>query len=144
MDELYDSIQRVRSVKGQVAAVADRAQNAGFDDTVQEAADAVQKKLEEAEGLMVQTKNQSQQDPFRFPPKLVNQFVALYEYVTGVDGYRAGGPEGKPTAGAYQRFDDLKVEWGEAKAQLDAALEDIAEFNQKLNEEGVPPIILKK
>jgi photosystem II stability/assembly factor-like uncharacterized protein len=144
MDELYDSIRRVRSVKEQVAAVAERAKKAGFGDAVQEAADAVKKQLEEAEGLMVQSKNQSRQDPFRFLPQLVNQFVALYEYVTGVDGYRAGGPEGKPTAGAYQRFDDLKVEWGEAKAQLEAALEDIAAFNQTLNEEGVPPIILKQ
>jgi hypothetical protein len=64
--------------------------------------------------------------------------------VTGVDGYRAGGPEGKPTAGAYQRFDDLKTEWSAAKTKLRGALEEVSVFNQKLNEEGVPPIILKK
>jgi hypothetical protein len=144
MDELYNSIRRVRSVREQVAAVAERAKKAGFDEAVQETADAVKKKLEEAEGLMVQTKNQSRQDPFRFPPQLVNQFVALYEYVTGVDGYRAGGPEGKPTAGAHQRFDDLKTEWSAAKAELQGALEEVSVFNQKLNEAGVPPIILKQ
>ncbi len=145
MDELYDSIRRLRSIREQVTTLANRSKEAGYGDAVQDAADNLQKKLVETEEVMVQTKNQSNQDPFRFPPRLVNQFVALYEYVTGTDGYRAGGPEGKPTAGAYERYEDLKVEWNEAKAKLQAVLdEDIAAFNQKLNEEGVPPIIMKR
>jgi hypothetical protein len=145
MNELYGSIRRVRDVREQLKAVAERARSAGYGGSIQTEADAIVEKLTEVEEIMVQTKNKSGQDPIRFAPRLEMQFVALYENVTGVDEYRSGGPEGKPTPGAYERFEDLKTEWNEAKGRLQSILDsEITRFNQTLQSEGVPPIMLRK
>jgi photosystem II stability/assembly factor-like uncharacterized protein len=144
MNDLYGSIRQVRSIREQLDTFAERAKRAGFGEGIQAAVTELEDKLDSIEEVMVQTKNQSGQDPIRFAPRLENQFVALYEYVTGPDEYRSGGPEGKPTAGAYARFDDLKAEWNEAKTRLQKILnEDLAQFNQTLKDQQVPPIITR-
>jgi hypothetical protein len=144
MNELYGSIRQVRSIREQLDTFAERAEGAGYGEEIQTAVNELKDKLTSVEEVMVQTKNQSGQDPIRFAPRLENQFVALYEYVTGPDEYRSGGPEGKPTAGAYARFEDLKAEWNEAKTALQTIFdEDLVRFNQTLREREVPPIITK-
>lgn len=42
-------------------------------------------------------KSGSGHDPTRFPPRIDNQYVSIYACVTGIDGYRYGGVEGRPT-----------------------------------------------
>jgi hypothetical protein len=89
----------------------------------------------------MQTKNQSNQDPIRFAPMLDNQLVALYEYVTGVDGYRYGGAEGRPTQGAIDLFAELNLRWVAIRDRLLVVLEsDVAEFNAMLQDSGIPAV----
>jgi len=92
---------------------------------------------------MQQTKNQSGQDPIRFPPKLDNQFIELYNYVTGVDGYISGGPEGRPTPGAYERLGDLNRDWASVRGRYLSILQnELARFNEAVERLGLPAIVL--
>lgn len=47
----------------------------------------------------------------------------LADHAAGVDGYISGGPEGRLTAGAYERFEDLNVEWAEIRDRLQEILD---------------------
>jgi photosystem II stability/assembly factor-like uncharacterized protein len=141
LDQVYDAIRTVGTVRDQVKSIADRAEAAGYATDLKTSADAIAVKLTTVEEGLMQTKNQSGQDPIRFPSMLDNQYIALYEYVTGVDGYRYGGPEGRPTEGAYLRFDELNVEWAELRDRLKQTIDvDVAQFNARLEQLGVPAI----
>ena len=90
---------------------------------------------------LMQTQNQSGQDPIRFPPKLDNQLVELYNFITGVDGYISGGPEGRPSQGAYERFDDLNIEWGGVRGRLQSVIvNELQELNDLLERLGLPTV----
>jgi hypothetical protein len=90
-----------------------------------------------------QTKNQSGQDPIRFPPRLDNQWVELYNNVTGVDGYISGGPEGRPLPGAYERLGDLNGEWEGVRVRVQALLQnELQRFNELVQRLGLPAIVL--
>jgi hypothetical protein len=66
---------------------------------------------------------------------LDNQFAYLYGYV--------GGTDAKPTAGAQERLADLMEVWRGLENRLDDVLETgVAEFNRRLEREGVPGIII--
>ena len=92
---------------------------------------------------MQQTRNQSGQDPIRFPPRLDNQWVELYNNVTGVDGYISGGPEGRPLPGAMQRLADLNEEWGQVRERYEAILQnELRRFNAAVEQLGLPAVAL--
>ena len=79
----------------------------------------------------MQTKNKSNQDPIRFAPRLDNQLVESYNYVTGADGYISGGREGRPNQAAYSRWSDLEQEWTELKTKVNKSLdENVKKFNE--------------
>jgi hypothetical protein len=141
LDQVYDAIRTVHGVRDQVKSIADRAEAAGYGTNLKTDADSIAVKLTTVEEGLIQTKNESGQDPIRFPSMLDNQYIALYEYVTGVDGYRYGGPEGRPTEGAYLRFDELNTEWAVLRRRLKETIDiDVAQFNAKLEQLGVPAI----
>jgi photosystem II stability/assembly factor-like uncharacterized protein len=141
LDEVYDAIRTVDAVRGQVTSIAERADAAGYGTELKAPAESIAVKLTSVEAELMQTKNQSNQDPIRFPSMLDNQYIALYEYVTGVDGYRYGGPEGKPTEGAYLLFDELNTEWAALRRRLKETIDtDVAQFNVTLAQLGVPAI----
>jgi hypothetical protein len=96
------------------------------------------------EELLMQVRSESGQDPIRFPGQLDNQLVELYGFVTGPDGYIAGGPEGRPTAAAYERFDELNQEWSTLRERLRVLIEDdVTRFNELMRELGLPAIVLE-
>ncbi len=66
---------------------------------------------------------------------LDNQYAYLYGYVAG--------PDAQPTAGAYERFEDLNAQWAEISGRLEPILEtDVAAFNRSLAELDVPSVIV--
>jgi photosystem II stability/assembly factor-like uncharacterized protein len=141
LNQVYDAIRQTQSVREQVTAAGTRVKEAGFANEFGGIADTIGAKLTGVEEVLMQTKNQSGQDPIRFAPMLDNQLVALYEYVTGVDGYRYGGAEGRPTQGAFDLFAELNLRWGVFRDQLMVVLEsDVAEFNAMLQNSGIPAI----
>ncbi len=140
IDQVYEAIRKSQSVSGQVAAAAKRAEEGGFGN-VKPQADSVTAKLDSVLQKLMQTRSQSNQDPIRFAGQLDNQYIALYENVTGADEYRYGGAEGKPTPGAYDRFKDLNALWTDLRARLQRVFDhDVAAFNQILQRIGVPAV----
>ena len=64
-----------------------------------------------------------------------NQLTTLYGYIV-----RSDHP---PTAGAYQRFDDLKPELVSLRAELqEVVASDVAAFNELVAGLDLPPVIV--
>ena len=96
---------------------------------------ALDEKLTEIEEQITQVKSKSGQDPINFPPMIDNQLTTLYSYVVMADY--------PPTAGAYERFDDLKPDLASLKAQFDEVVAgDLMAFNQLVAGLNLPPVIL--
>ncbi len=135
LNSVYDAIRTIRSVREQVTSVTAHAKKAGHDaPEMQTLADSITAKLSSIEQELMQTKNESFQDPLNFPPMLDNQYAYLYGYVAG--------PEGPPTAGARERFADLNEQWAALRGQLQTLLDtEVAAFNQRVGEMG-PPVFV--
>jgi hypothetical protein len=126
--EVHEKIAEIQSVKKQIKWLSEQAAD---DEEVQELATSLLEDLTAEEEKLMQTKNESGQDPIRFAPKLDNQMVEAYNYVTGQDGYISGGREGRPNEAAYTRTDDLEEEWAEVKKEVEATLEEsVNKFNE--------------
>ncbi len=140
---IYDAIRRIRDVREQIIAIGARAEKAGYPAEIKAGADSIAASLSAVEGELRQTRNESNQDNLRFPPKLDLQYLTLYDYVTGVDNYSFGGPEGRPTEGAYTRFEDLNAQWNALRSRLQTIFEtDVRNFSATLERAGVPFIIV--
>ena len=123
---MHSKIQEIKDIKEQISWVSKRAD----DDEVEELAEKLNQELSNFENQLMQTKNESNQDPIRFAPRLDNQMVELYNYVTGEDGYISGGAEGKPKKAALERKEDIDQEWSAIKDKLEEAIaESINAFN---------------
>ncbi len=143
ISRIYDAIRTIGNTRDQLAIIVSHGEGAGYPADIVASADSIVSRLTEVEEGLRQTRNESEQDPLRFPPKLDTQFLTLYGYVTGVDNYSYGGPEGRPTEGAYQRFEDLNALWSGLSARLRQTLEaDIAALNERIEAVGVPAIIV--
>jgi len=137
LSEVYEAIRTIRSVREQVKSVATYAEKAGAGEDLKARSDSIARKLTDIEEQLMQTKNESNQDPLNFPPQLDNQFAYLYGYVAG--------PDARPTAGAFTRFDDLNGQWGELRDQLTSVLStEVAAFNRQLAERGVENVIVPR
>jgi photosystem II stability/assembly factor-like uncharacterized protein len=142
LTRIYDGLRAAQTVTQQLDAISERIGAAEYPAQIRELADTVAAKLKRVERELRQTKNQSGQDMLRYPPKLDTQFLTLYSYVTGHDNYSFGGPEGRPTEGAVQRFEDLNREWSALRDRLRVVLaEDVRAFNEMLARNGVPGVI---
>ncbi len=132
--EVHETIGEIRSVKEQVSWIKGRTE----DEELIALADSILKDLRQREDQLFQTRNQSGQDPIRFAPRLDNQLVENYGYVTGKDGYISGGREGHPSEAAYTRWSDLEEEWTRLKAEVTEALErQVSEFNRMVEAKKV-------
>ncbi|UCC83983.1 MAG: hypothetical protein JSW46_03345 [Gemmatimonadota bacterium] len=145
ISRIYDELRRLASARDQLKSIQERASQAGYPSELTSRAESLVTALVEIEEELRQVKNQSGQDMLRFPPKLDTQFLTLYSYVTGVDNYSFGGPEGRPAAGAYTRFDDLNVEWATLRERLEVVLgTDVPAFNAELRQAEVPAVIVPR
>lgn len=136
-------IEALSAIREQAESVVDKAEAAGQAETLRPLADTLETKSKAVHEEMQQTQNQSGQDPIRFPPRLDNQWVELYNAVTGVDGYISGGPEGRPLPGAYERLQDLNVDWAAVRGRyLDILQNELVRFNEAVERLGLPAIVL--
>ena len=134
LQDLYDAIEKIRNLKGQIKDVQGRMKTAGVtDEEVSELAKAATEKLEVVENKLTQTKSKSGQDPINFPPQIDNQYVELYGYVVSADY--------QPPAGAYDRWDDLEPMLTEYLAELDGVVGgEVAELDTKVKALDLPAI----
>jgi hypothetical protein len=134
LNAVYDAIRTLRSVREQVTSVAQHAAEAGHDGLTTQA-DSISEKLTAIEQELMQTRNQSHQDPLNFPPQLDNQYAYLYGFVAG--------PEGPPTESARTRFRDVNQEWEKHRSRLQTILEtDVTQFNQRVRKLQSEPVFV--
>ncbi|UCF39471.1 MAG: glycosyl hydrolase [Acidobacteriota bacterium] len=137
INELYDAVRKLRSVREQVNSLADRMNAAGLGEEAGERARGIAEKLDEIEARLMQPKNESRQDPLNFPPMLDNQLVALYGYVSG--------EAARPTEGATVRLRDLEKELKGHLAELDSVLSsEVKDFETFVEAANVPRVVLPK
>lgn len=138
---VHESVEEIRSVKEQIKWLKDQTE----DQEVNTSADSILKALTVLEEQLMQTKNESNQDPIRFAPRLDNQLIENYNYVTGADGYISGGREGRPSAAAYERWTDLDKEWTELKEEVDNTInKSVEQFNELVRIKNIIGVRLKQ
>ncbi len=135
----HEAIRAIRLARGQLTSAVVRVQAGDHGDEVEkrvrEAADSAAAHLTVVEERLIQTKNESGQDPINFPPRLDNQLVYLYGHVNA-----AYGP---PTQGAMERLTDLRGELDARLTELEALLStELADFNRLLEEAGVQSVVV--
>ena len=85
IDQVTEAVETLISVREQVETVMETAEIADRADALRPLADTLTEGAVAVQEDLMQTRNRSGQDPIRFPPKLDNQLIELYNYVTGVD-----------------------------------------------------------
>lgn len=137
VDECHKAINRIREIKAQSKAAADRVAEFNGNEAVKDAAKALTEKLEAVENELIQSKSKSSQDPLNFP-------IKLNDKLAGLSGVVAGG-EFPPTDQARTVFKDLS---GKLDTQLSALKDieqsDVPRFNKLIDEQKVPAIFKKK
>ena len=122
------AVIRIRACKTQIDA-----RMAAGDADVDAAGAELKAALSRVEEAIYQVRLQSGQDPLNFPIKLNNKIAALLGVVESA--------EARPTDQTYDVFDVLS---GALQIELDElasiVAEDVPEFNELLEEEGLPPI----
>jgi hypothetical protein len=133
----HDLIKDVREIRTQVKDISSRAEKAGYSEDVKKAAEELNKKLTALEEELIQTKNESSQDPINYQVKLDNQLAYVYSSASSQDS--------KPNHSIRERYEELK-------AQLDKAVEtfqsleagDLKNFEKLLQDNDIPRIIYKE
>ncbi len=135
LESVHTAIKQIRNIREQAEFILEKTKNKEYNNSLRASFEAMDKKLTAIEGELVQKMNESGQDPINYPPKLDNQFAYLMSLVNSQDA--------KPTAGCYQRLEDLKKDFQSQKIKLDAILaNDLKEFNRMLEKEKSSRIIL--
>jgi hypothetical protein len=96
----HDLIKDVRDIRTQVKDISSRAEKAGYSEEVKKAAEELNKKLTALEEELIQTKNESRQDPINYQVKLDNQLAYVYS--------SAHSQDSKPNHSIRERFEELK------------------------------------
>ena len=134
--KLFAALNRLRDVKTQAGDIVGRLSKAGrADEELATLGKTQTDRLTGIEETITQTNSRSSQDPINFPPQIDNQLVTLYGYIVQGDY--------QPTAGAYERFDDLKPGLDAIHADLEAAMtEHLTPFNERVASLGVPAVLV--
>lgn len=145
INSITAAVEALAAVREQVEGVMERARTAELDGELQALADTVADKSTAVTEELMQTKNQSPQDPIRFEPRLDNQWLELYGRITGADGYISGGADGAPHQGTMERFQDLLEEWEDVRTRyLDLLANELARFNDAVERLGLPAVVLPR
>jgi hypothetical protein len=133
----HDLIKDVREIRTQVKDISSRADKAGYSEDVKKAAEELSKNLTVLEEELIQTKNESGQDPINYQVKLDNQLAYVYSSASSQDS--------KPNRSIRERFEELKAQLDKA-AETFQALEagDLKDFEKLLQENDIPRIIYKE
>ncbi|HJS74239.1 MAG TPA: glycosyl hydrolase, partial [Vicinamibacteria bacterium] len=133
---LFAILSGIRDVKSQADSVLERVKKAGLESAeVQAAVESAKTKLSELEESITQVKSKSGQDPINFPPQIDNQLTSLYGYVAEGDF--------PPTAGAHERFTDLKPELQRIRGRFDEVVAaEVAALNRSVAGLSLPPVVV--
>ena len=132
--ETHDNINRLRSTRSQVSEWAKRAEGTGAQEAVSNAASELNAKLDEIEGMLIQTEYKGARDRLHLPIRLNAKLAGLMPVVTSGD-YR-------PPEQAYAVLDHFSELLDTQFATLQNVLdEDLDEFQNLLAELEIPAIV---
>ncbi len=136
LERIHDRIGALREARRQIGEARERARAAErWDESLGERAESLTDGLTEVEEILIQTESEAGQDTVNFPPRLDNQVAYLYSIVAR--NY------GRPTAGSFQRLDDLEAEAAPVLERLAGLLgPDLTDFNAALAAAGMRGIVL--
>ena len=100
-DQSHEAIGLLRSIRTQLEHLKNNRKNKDFGDTISERSDKIIQQLTALENELIQTRNESGQDPINYPSQIDDQIAYLYSVVNAQDD--------RPNSGAYKRYQDLKI-----------------------------------
>ena len=138
LSETHESITKIRDVRDQLKAVADRSKIISAKDTsIAVAAKALSDKLTKVEEALYQTKNKSSQDPLNYPIRLNNKLSNLTGVVASADA--------APTDQTYVVYNEIAGKIDIELAKLKTLLgEDLVAFNKLVRDKDVPAVVVKE
>ncbi len=139
--DVNESLIQIRSARRQIEGVIERMADADADEdtaaTVSDSGEELIEKIDEWEGVITQTRQETFQDVVNFPNKFNAQIIALLQSVDGT--------EPPVTAGAGTRLVDLQAQWEQHRVSLETLLgEDLEAFNEAVRAAGVPAVIIRR
>lgn len=135
LTKVNDAIRSIRSAGKQLKSTSNLLAEAGYKADMHRQADSLISQLTDLEQELIQTKNESGQDPINYPPQLDNQIAYLYTVVNGQDT--------RPTEGSYERFKDIKEALRPHYERFNELKQEISKYNTSLNKADVPPVIVQ-
>jgi hypothetical protein len=131
----HRAVERIRDVRSQAQALADRLKQAGNAEGIEPALASLDAKLTAIEADLHQGKSKASQDILNFPPALDNQLL----YVQGM----IESAPGAPTRSSVERLAELTRELDGHVAALDAAVAaEVAAFNRVVRERQAPAVVV--
>lgn len=135
LDDAHDAVNAIRDIRREIDATMARAERAGLDEDLRPMADEIRGVIGEIEEEIIQTRSRSAQDPLNYPVKLNDKIGALAYTVEG---------DWPPTAQARAVFDRLRERLNAQLERLDdVLLEMVPAFNAKVEQVGVPAVVIE-
>lgn len=137
LSDTHRAVRQIRDVKAQAAAIGESAEKLGKGRTLKDAAKALSEKLTAIEKKLVNPEIKSDQDVLNFPPALDHQFAGLASAAASADA--------KPTESSDLYYKQLQAELAGVEKELQALLErDLGDFNAKVRQQEIPPVVVVK
>jgi len=138
LSKVHDAIREIRSIRAQTSEVLSRLEDGGYPESLRTELEDLKapldRELRAVEEALIQTRNETGQDPINFPPMLDDQLAYLYSHVTG--------SYGRPTQGSYQRYRDLEALTQPFLDRVDTAVEALlTPFNEAASRAGLRVVI---
>lgn len=134
LNRCHAAIGQLRDVRDQVNQLARTAVKGGYAPQLKQQATEISDLLTSIEIQLIQTQNESGQDPINYPPMLDDQIAYLYSTVHGQDA--------RPTQGCYDRLKDVQALLNPLLQQLEDVLNtEVKAFEDKLEASGVPRVV---
>lgn len=129
LSELHTGVNQIRNIRKQIESWSARLD----DEKVTDAAKALNEKLYEVEGELIQYRAKSTQDTLNFPVMVNAKLAALIAVI--------GTAEGKPTQQSYDVFADLAGRTDTQLAKLKEIIDqDVAAFSDLIRSADLPAV----
>ncbi len=135
VDDLHQSVNRLRSVRDQARSLAQRAADLDGDGRLSTATEELVEAIDAWEADAVQTRQQTFQDVINFPNRINAELIFL------MDSVDAAGPP--VTAGARRAWESLQPRLAALATRRDQILDErLAVWSQVVRELQIPPVVV--